>query len=202
MGRYDRAGVLRLSLDAVDAGVSLETLYGDVLEPMLQDLGAAWQRGERAVWQEHFASQALRTLLESLATRVLERKAAVPPVPVGVGFFCPEEESHELGLRMLADRFDLRGFRTVYVGAQTPAADIISAVKTLHLDIACLSASTHFQRTALRRVVTRLEAEVPGVRILVGGAAFTTASEEWAAYQVSDLGRLMKELAERVGTVS
>lgn len=186
-----------MSLEAVDAGLPLETLYCHVLEPLLQDIGAAWQRGERAVWQEHFASQALRTLLESLATRVLERKAAVPPVPVGVGFFCPEEESHELGLRMLADRFDLRGFRTVYVGAQTPAADIVSAVRTLDLDVVCLSASTHFQRAALRRVVTRLEAEVQGVRILVGGAAFTTASEEWAPHQVSDVGLLMDELAER-----
>lgn len=196
----DRPAIVGLVLEAVDAGLPLEQLYAEVVVPALHELGGSWQRGRAAIWQEHLTTQALRTAVESLYPHVLARKAAVPPLRTAVAFFCPPDEAHDLGLRILCDLFDLRGFRTVFVGASTPVAEMVACARDEDVSAVCLSASTHFHRTALHHAVSRLEEALPGVRILVGGPAFPATPEgldqgRWAPYIVCDLEGFMAELA-------
>jgi methanogenic corrinoid protein MtbC1 len=192
---HDRAGAVRSVLAATDAGLAIEDLYSQVLQPFLASVGSEWQQGRTAVWEEHLIVGAVRAAVEALYPRVLERKAAVPQVPVTVAFFCPPEETHDLGLRMLADRFDLRGFRTVYVGAGTPVEEMVKCVQAEGASVVCLSASTHFQKAALHNVITRLRERLPGVRLVAGGPAFAQGRAGWEEYVVGDVERLLDELA-------
>ena len=118
------------------------------MSDLLVDVGSMWQRGAAEVWQEHLATGIVRTLVESLAARV----EASAPVQRGsvVVLAAPEEEYHDLGLRMLADRFTLAGWRAHFLGADLPVAEAMSAVGVLGADALALSASTHFHRLALR----------------------------------------------------
>ena len=195
LAAHERETAVVEVLRAVDAGLGLEQLYSEVLLPLLRTLGAAWQTGQTAVWEEHLATQAIRTAVEALYPRVLARKTTVPPVAVTVAFFCPPDEAHDLGLRMLADRFDLRGFRTVYVGASTPVDDMVACALAVAADVVCLSASTHFHRAALRHAVAQLETALPGVRVLAGGAAFVHDVAGWEGLVTADLEALLDELA-------
>jgi methanogenic corrinoid protein MtbC1 len=192
---HDREGAVRSVLSAVDEGLPLEDLYTSVLQPFLASVGSQWQQGHTAVWEEHLIVGAIRTAIDALYPRVLERKSRLAPVPVTVAFFCPAEETHDVGLRMLADRFDLRGFRTVYIGAATPVAEMVACVQAEGASVACLSASTHFQRTTLRNVIDRLRAQLPGVRILAGGPAFATEQAGFEEHTVDSVGALLDELA-------
>jgi methanogenic corrinoid protein MtbC1 len=192
---HDRAGAVRSILAATDAGIAIEDLYSQVLQPFLASVGSDWQQGRTAVWEEHLIVGAVRSAVEALYPRVLERKAAAPQVPVTVAFFCPPEETHDLGLRMLADRFDLRGFRTVYVGAGTPADEMVKCVQAEGADVVCLSASTHFQKAALRNVIRELRERLPGVRLIAGGPAFAQGTAGWEEYVVGDVETLLDELA-------
>jgi MerR family transcriptional regulator, light-induced transcriptional regulator len=192
---HDREGAVRAVLAAVDGGLAIEDLYTLVLEPFLAGVGRSWQEGRTAVWEEHLIVGAVRAAIEALYPRVLERKALEPGVPVTVAFFCPPEEMHDVGLRMLADRFDLRGFCTVYVGAATPVDEMVRCVTITGADVVCLSASTHFQKAALREVVQRLRQTLPKVRLLVGGPAFARSDEGWEEYVVTSLDALLDELA-------
>ena len=202
LAAHEREATVIEVLRAVEAGLGVEQLYDDVLLPVLRGLGAGWQTGQTAVWEEHLATQALRSAVEALYPRILARKAGVPPVPVTVAFFCPSDEAHDLGLRMLADRFDLHGFRTVYVGASTPVDDMVACAQAVCADVVCLSASTHFHRAALRHAVAALEVALPGVRVLVGGAAFVHGTQGWEHLVPTDLQALFAELAagSSVGT--
>ncbi len=193
---YDREGAVAAILAAVEEGLPIEELYGGVLEPFLRTVGTRWQGGDTAVWEEHLIVGAIRTAVDALYPAVLKRKAEVKPLAVTVAFFCPPEESHDLGLRMLADRFDLRGFRTVYVGALTPVAEMIECAKRVSADVVCLSASTHFQRAALADAVRVLREQLPAVRIVVGGAAFVHSTQGWEDYTVHSVDALLDELAE------
>jgi methanogenic corrinoid protein MtbC1 len=194
LASHEREAVVMEVLRAVEAGLGVERLYDDVLLPLLRTLGASWQTGQTAVWEEHMATQAIRSAVEALYPRILARKAGVPPVPVTVAFFCPPDEAHDLGLRMLADRFDLHGFRTIYVGASTPVDDMVACAQGVSANVVCLSASTHFHRAALRHAVAALEAALPGVRVLVGGAAFVHDTQGWERYAPTDLQVLLREL--------
>ena len=139
---------------------------------------------------------AVRTAVDALYPHVLERKAAVDAVPVTVAFFCPAEETHELGLRMLVDRFDMRGFRTVFVGAMTPLTEMVMCVQAVGAQVVCLSASSHFQRAALHRVVEGLREALPGVRIVAGGPAFARSHDGWDDWLVGSVDALLDELVQ------
>ena len=191
---HDREGAVKAVLAAADAGVSIEEIYTDSLQPFLAAVGVRWYEGRTAVWEEHLIVGAVRAAVEALYPKVLERKAAVKPVPVTAAFFCPPEETHDLGLRMLCDRFDLRGFRTVYVGAQTPVALMVECARATGASCVCLSASTHFQRSALTDVVCRLRTQLPEVRIVVGGPAFAISQTGFEEYSVASLETLFAEL--------
>lgn len=195
----DRAGAVQAILAAVDAGLPIADLYTSVLQPFLASVGDSWQHGQTAVWEEHLIVGAVRAGVEALYPKVLEHKAGVPAVPVTVAFFCPPEETHDLGLRMLADRFDLRGFHTVYVGAGTPVEEMVKCVQAEKASVVCLSASTHFQRAALHNVIAKLRERLPGVRLVAGGPAFAHGAPGWEEYAVGDYDALLDGLAGRTG---
>lgn len=200
IGALNRSAIVDIVLGALRAGLPIERLYAEVVVPALHDLGRSWQRGRAAIWQEHLVTQAMRTAVEAAYPHVLSRKSQVTPVRAAVAFFCPPEEAHDLGLRILCDLFDLRGFRTVFVGASTPVAEMVACALEEDVAAVCLSASTHFHRTVLHHAVSKLEEALPGVRVLVGGPAFPPGSEDldegrWAPYTVRDLDGFMTELA-------
>jgi MerR family transcriptional regulator, light-induced transcriptional regulator len=192
---HDREGAVRAILGAVEDGLAIENLYSDVLSPFLASVGRGWQEGRTAVWEEHLIVGAIRAAIEALYPKVLERKARIDPVPVTVAFFCPPEETHDVGLRMLADRFDLRGFRTIYIGAGTPVDEMVKCATAENVSVICLSASTHFQRSVLHKVITSLRERLPGVRIVAGGPAFAHGAAGWEEYAVGSVDGLLDELA-------
>ena len=188
---HDRERAVGAILAAVEGGLPIEELYADVLVPFLASVGQAWREGRVAVWEEHLSVGAVRTAIEALYPTVLRRKAQVEAVPMTVAFFCPPEETHDIGLRMLVDRFDLAGFRTVYVGALTPVAQMIECARSVGADVICLSASTHYQRATLFDVVKTVSRELPHVRIVAGGPAFARSGGGWEEYLVDSVDQLI-----------
>lgn len=188
LAAHDRAAAVTKALDAVASGALGPTdLYTLVLAPLLADTGSAWQRGATCVWEEHYASATVRTIIEALTPRVLALAAAMPVRDTIVLLACPTCEYHDLGLRMLFDRFLLAGYPAHFLGADTPVREICHAAEALGASVVVLSASTHFHRVSLRQVVEELARDLPpGTRIGVGGPAFARDAE-WAASGSAEL---------------
>jgi methanogenic corrinoid protein MtbC1 len=167
----DRPGAVRVALDAVASdAISVTDLYA-LLGELMSDVGARWQAGTAAVWEEHLASATARTIMEALYPTVQRLASAASGRRVVLA--CPENEAHDLRLRMLSDRFDLAGWRTLYLGADTPAGDIAAAAETVGAELVVLSVSTHLQRTRLRETLETLRPTVPQVRVSVAQPAFS-----------------------------
>jgi methanogenic corrinoid protein MtbC1 len=187
----DRPGAVRSAVEAVTEGrVDIVTLYRDVLTPLLVDTGSAWQSGQVAVWQEHLASATVRTIVEGLYPEVLKVRAAATPVGRKVLLACPSQETHDLGLRMVSDRFDMAGWTTYFLGADTPVSQIVEAARGLDVDAIVVSSSTHFHRVALRTFLDQLRRDLPGVRLWIGGAAFAR-DRDWPADELVDLEQVL-----------
>jgi MerR family transcriptional regulator, light-induced transcriptional regulator len=170
----DRLGAVQTALSAVREGdFDVPHLYVAVLSPMLAGIGSAWAHGTERVWQEHFASHAIRTIVESLYLDVQRDAAKVEKRGVRVLLACPPKEQHELGLRMLADRFELGGYDVTFLGADTPLAEIVAAARATGAEIVALSVSTVFERVELREFIDSLREQLSGTRIVVGGPAFS-----------------------------
>jgi methanogenic corrinoid protein MtbC1 len=194
----DRGRAVRAAVEAVSSGrIDVSTLYRDVLFPIMSETGDAWQRGERHVWEEHLTSAAVRTIVELVYPAVLKQKAAAPPTGRSVLLACPPEETRDLGLRMVADRFDMAGWTTYLLGADTPREEIAAGARALAVDAVVLSSSTHFHRLALRHLVDWLKAELPEVKVWVGGPAFAHGAARWTADEVLDIDAVLGPASPR-----
>jgi methanogenic corrinoid protein MtbC1 len=164
----DRIGAIARARAAVlgDA-LTIPQLYALVLSPLMTLIGTRWQQGEEEVWEEHYTTAA-----------------------------CPAEEYHDLGLRMLADRLALLGYRAHFLGATVPQVELVHAVKELGADTVLLSASTHLNRVQLRCYVDELVAAVPGLIVWVGGPAFAHGHADWSDAEVPDLAAILDDLGE------
>jgi MerR family transcriptional regulator, light-induced transcriptional regulator len=192
LAEHDKAAAVRTAVEAVTTGaVTIPALYRDVLARILADTGAAWQSGKAAIWEEHLASATVRTIVEILYPGVLKVKAAATSSGRTVLLACPPEEGHDLGLRMVADRFDMAGWTTYFLGPDTPVAEIADAARRLGADAIVMSSSTHYHRLAVRHAVDALRAELPGVDIWVGGPAFVGAATGWLPQEVVNLDELL-----------
>jgi methanogenic corrinoid protein MtbC1 len=182
----DRPGAVALVLDAVESGrIAIPELYTSVLGPFLAQIGARWCHGQESVWEEHLASHVVLTIVEALYPTVLRMASEVPATGRTVLLACPPAERHELGLRMLSDRFELAGWSVTNLGADTPLLDIVAAAQATRAELVALSVSTVFERVELRRFIDSLRRALPGVRIVVGGPAFSK-DRSWPAEDLLD----------------
>ncbi|MDY0340300.1 MAG: cobalamin B12-binding domain-containing protein [Coriobacteriia bacterium] len=177
ISKCDRAGATRTALEAVrDEAITIPELY-DLLAAYLVKIGAQWQTGEKEVWEEHYATSTIRTIVEACQPLVNEQAAS--PLGRAAVLATPPEEYHDLGLRMLADRFTLTGWTTHLLGGNVPVDELIAAVTELEADAAVISVYTHFHRLALKAYVDTLQAAHPKLQIWVGGAAFALEHDGW-----------------------
>lgn len=182
----DRDGFIREALDAVQARrIGVADLYTQVLGPLMVDVGERWHQGRVRVWDEHLATQSVLSLVGALTPHVASSAVSVPPAGRSVLLTCPPGEQHDLGLRMLADRFRLAGWNVYYLGADTPVDELVAAGRTLEPDLLVLSASTHYNRALLRDVAAQLRSALPEVRLAVGGPAFAV-DRQWPAEELLD----------------
>jgi DNA-binding transcriptional MerR regulator len=120
LDRFDEPGAQAV-LDRVLAAVTIDTLLGEVILPYLRELGDRWERGEASIAHEHFASSVLRGRLLGIA-----RGWGLGMGPVAV-LACLPGEQHELGLIAFGLALRSRGWRIVYLGADTPVETVEEA---------------------------------------------------------------------------
>lgn len=178
----DRPGAVAIALGAVAEGrISVPDLYVQVLTPYLAAIGTHWRRGSERVWHEHFATHTVRTIIESLYPAVALIASEAPPIGTTVVLACPPNEQHELGLRMLSDRFELAGYHAVFLGADTPAEEIAAAAVATDAKIIVMSVSTLAERIDIRAVAEAVREKAPKAAVrLTGPAVASDPSSKFA----------------------
>lgn len=177
---------VKVAIEAVaDNTVSIQSLYLDILSPLLIETGASWQEGKTKVWQEHLRSALIRGIIESLALEVASR-APAPGASHIVVLACPPEEQHDIGLRMLSDLFRLDGWDAFFLGADTPIEEMVDAVVSLKAKALVVSAATHFNRLQLKSMIETIKRSLPEVTLWVTGSAFRFEQEGWPGGELLD----------------
>ncbi len=163
---------LRASLDAMDgegahavvdrllATLSIDAVLRDVVLPYLRELGDRWANGEVSVAQEHFASNLIRGRLMGIA-----RGWGAGDGP-SVVLACPPGEAHELGLIVFGIEIARRGWRVIYLGADTPPATIEAAIRTSRPALVVLAVT---DAEHLRSHADAIRALAGRVSVAVGG---------------------------------
>jgi len=181
--RLDKPTCVQLVLAAVSAGqIGLVDLYTDVLARALNELSDSELGQPDAIWREHVRSEITRTILECCYPAVIAeakareqgREAAgrLAEVKKRVMIVLPAEEYHELGARMGADFFQLAGFETLFVGANTPVDSILNGIGYFQPDYVDLHVVNYYNLFKARDLLAQIQRQYPKVRLLASGSAF------------------------------
>lgn len=172
-----RADAIELAVGAVDSGLSISDLYHHVLAATQIEIGAMWQRGEVHIAEEHLASR----ITEQVLSIVSAKMPRAPKNGKRVLVTSASGDLHDIGLRMVADHFEMAGWEAINLGASTPAADVVRALEDFEIDLLAIAAKQTMHLRAARDLILAVRASpaVGHVPILVGGTPFAIVPDLW-----------------------
>lgn len=194
----DRHMACALILDAADAGTSVQDLYTYVLQPVQREIGRLWQLNRISVGEEHYATAVTQMVMSQLYPRITRPGTRATRTVVAT---CAAGELHEVGARMVADVLEMTGWRSIYLGANTPIESVVSMLELHSAQLLTVSASMTRQLPGVRQLIAavRSEPRLRDVRILVGGYPFNIDPELWRHVGADATARTAEDALRTVG---
>ncbi|HSX68900.1 MerR family transcriptional regulator [Nocardioides sp.] len=189
------APALGTLLDQQFSAASFEAVADRWLLPALHALGVAWKDQQITVAGEHMVAHAITRRL-SAAYDAAGDNLMAPRLLIGL----PPGARHELGLLAFATAARRAGLSTIYLGADVPTSEWITAATTGAVgDVACavLAAPTEADSSAVRETADALRAARPDLLVAVGGSAQEFAPP-WCVKLGHHVGPGAALLAERL----
>ena len=171
----DRAAASSLVITALDGGTAIKDVYLKVFARSQQEVGRMWQTGQIGVAQEHYCTACTQLIMSQLYPRIFSnRKNGRRLVATCVG-----GDLHEMGVRMVADFFEMEGWDTFYLGANTPLSGTLQQVAERTPDVLAISATMSFHVQQVAELIAATRATVHPPHIMVGGAPFNSLDGLW-----------------------
>lgn len=174
--RGDRHTASRLVLDAVGGGVPIKDVYLGVFQACQHEVGRLWQMNRLSLAQEHYCTAATQLVMSQLYPHVFsgERNGLTLVAT------CVAGDLHEIGVRMVSDFFEMEGWNTFYLGADTPIPSVLQTLRERRADVLAVSATITSHVRAVARLIAEVRAaEGDRVKILVGGYPFNVDPDLW-----------------------
>ena len=171
----DRKAAIDLVLRASDE-YPVEQIYTNLLQEAQYEVGRLWETKEISVAQEHYSTAVTQVVMSLLYPRICE-------TPKTRGTFigvCAEGELHEVGIRMVCDLFELRGWQSYYLGSSIPLGDLLRFIVEKEPDVIGVSAITIEHVESIRQLIPQFRVAAPrNVKILAGGRPFLLQPSLW-----------------------
>ncbi len=166
----DWRGAARLFNQAIYREHSLPAAEIHLIQPALYQIGKSWQKNEISIVKEHLATYISETLMAQGYGRI----ASEPDNGLKALFACSPGNLHTIGLRMVADAFEVAGWTVHFMGANVSITSLLAAIEDRQPDLVALSASLPQQvcdvMVTIDSLRTRLGKACP--EIAVGGLVF------------------------------
>lgn len=175
--KTERHAAGKLILQAVEAGTPVKDIYLHVFQPAQREIGRLWQTNQISVAQEHFCTAATQMIMSQLYPYIFNTDRIGRQLVAA----CVGSELHEIGIRMVADFFEMEGWDTYYLGANAPTGTILEAVAERKADILAISATMTFHVSAVKALIEQARASpaLRQVKIMVGGYPFNVDPHLW-----------------------
>ncbi len=168
--RGNRREALALLDQALLREGSLPGVSVHVIQPAMYEVGRQWQRNNVSVAQEHLAS----AFSQSWMSRGMARASAAPLNGLRALFGALSGNHHVMGVRMVADAFELAGWSTHGMGPDAGAESVAEQIRSLRPHLVGFSGSLPQHLRGLRETIRALRAlfgeSCP--KIVVGGLVF------------------------------
>ncbi len=173
----DRVKAEKLILNALEEGTSIRDIYLEVFQPAQWEIGRLWQGNKITVAMEHYCTAATQFIM----SRLYEYIFSIDKNGRNLVATSISGELHELGIRMVSDFFEMEGWNTYYLGANTPHNSVLEMINETNADILAISATIYFNVPQVRELIDYIKNEQhpEHLKIIVGGKAFNSYDELW-----------------------
>ncbi|MBZ0178433.1 MAG: cobalamin-dependent protein [Melioribacteraceae bacterium] len=175
--RKERTSAERIILNQMQTGANIKEIYLYVFQPVQWEIGRLWQMNKISVAMEHYFTAATQFIMSRLYEYIFTtKKNGRNLIAASVS-----GELHELGIRMVADFFEIEGWNTFYLGANTPVKSISQMIKETGSEVLAISATIAFNIPKVKSLISELrnEFDKTSLKIIVGGKAFNSNPELW-----------------------
>ncbi len=196
----DKKNSRRVIEEAIKSGVPAIDIYYHVFYPTMVKTGELWQKNKISVAREHMITATTQNIIASLYPLIFKDLAEQENSRGKILIACPGEELHELGIRMLADIWELEGWDVTYLGSNIPARFITDSLIEENHDILALSNSISFNLKYSKETIEKAKAAGYRGFTVVGGRVFnvdpTLKDYVGADYHGSDFYQAVQILEE------
>ncbi len=191
-----KTDTVRLTQELLAAGTGPQALVEEGLVPGMALVGERFKRNEIFVPEMLVAARAMKEALKLLEPLLVE--AGVKPKYTAV-IGTVQGDLHDIGKNLVSTMWRGANFAVVDLGTNVPPERYVAAAREHGAQIVGLSALLTTTMPAMRDTVKALrDADLPGVKVLVGGAPITQvfADEIGADGYAADAGTAV-DLARR-----
>lgn len=190
-----RRSAEKLLLRAFDNGVDVVDLHEHVIVAAQREMGRMWQLGEIHVADEHLGSRIVESVLSLLRHRVAPIATRDHTVMVA----SVKGNLHDIGAQLVSDQLEFAGYRSLFLGANTPAPDMALAVDHYAVDLLAVSAGVGLHVRTTAHLIATVRAGRPELPILVGGGPFNLVPDLWRKVGADGWARSARTAVEEVG---
>jgi methanogenic corrinoid protein MtbC1 len=169
----DYAACKSVTFAALGAGAEPASIYQHLFRPALYEVGERWASNQISVAAEHLAAAIIEQLMGLLyehfpTARLRNRKVVLATV---------EDELHRIGVRMVADVFEAKGWDTRLADSGCTTDRLIAYLEREQPDALGISCSVVFHLDRLTEMLRLLERRFPNLPMLIGGHAFVAMDD-------------------------
>lgn len=169
----DRMHCSQLAKSYISQGHHVMDLYENVFKEALYEVGKLWETNKISVATEHLATAITEGILNELYGQLIFKKSIQKKVVVA----CVEHEMHQVGVKMVADVFEMNGWESFFLGTGVPTNELIRYIHEVKPDVLAISLSVYFNYAAFLNMLKDLRQAFPDLVILIGGQAFSRVSK-------------------------
>lgn len=161
----DVGGLYRITSQLMEEGVPFDDLLFDYLIATERSVGRRWAQGDYLIAEEHAVTAAIETVI-ALLVGMFDQPKDAPLVVIATA----QGDLHSLPARAVAAHLLFLGYRTNFLGASVPGADMRDFLAGEEPAALVLSAAMTTHLMGAREVIAA--AHEVGVPVVVGGKAF------------------------------
>ncbi|MCF8263012.1 MAG: cobalamin B12-binding domain-containing protein [Melioribacteraceae bacterium] len=159
----------KIITDLLEQGVNLKDIYISLIQRSMYWIGSMWENDRSSIAAEHVATK----ITESMLTLMYPQIMKTPRNGKSVIITCVDKEFHEIGPRIIADFFELKGWNARFYGANMPQNEVIKEIGLKQPDVVGISINFYINVIRLLKLIEEIKRHHPDQKIIVGGQALS-----------------------------
>ncbi|SIS47028.1 cobalamin B12-binding domain-containing protein [Salimicrobium flavidum] len=166
----DKQGVFELVKQELDDGVPVEDLYKGIEEAMYE-IGRMWHKNEISIAHEHLATAITQWVLMAAFPQFGHN---TPERGKKVVSFTVAGNNHDLGIKMVNDILESKGFPVIYLGTNLPVTGALEFINREAPDYILVSVALPVNVPYAKEAISTLKQseELKETKIIAGGYCF------------------------------